>query len=85
MLIMSTRVSDAIISNLRIYRTVRGMKQSQLGQLLDVSATYIGMIERLTTKPSKETGKRIEDIFNGKSIDFLLSEFELKGTITNEI
>lgn len=51
----------AIGKNIRKYRKARNLSQDSLAELVDVSANYIGMIERGEKKPSLETFLMIAD------------------------
>ncbi|MDO4742608.1 MAG: helix-turn-helix transcriptional regulator [bacterium] len=59
--------------NLRILRKSKGYTQGQLGKLLGVSASTVGMYEQNRRAPQSTMLKRISDVFN-VSTDVLLLE-----------
>lgn len=63
----------SIGSNIRKYRLERGMKQEQLAELTNLSANYIGMIERADKIPSLTTFIRIINALN-VSADMILGD-----------
>ena len=49
---------------LAYYRTINGMTQKQLGDLVGVSDATIGSYERSEREPSFETEEALADVFN---------------------
>lgn len=59
--------------NIRKYRIERGMKQEQLAELTNLSANYIGMVERADKVPSLTTFIHILNALD-VSADMVLSD-----------
>lgn len=72
-----------IITNLRMNRILHNKSQRELADLLDISPTYIHMIETKKATPGRDTAQRIENIFN-EPISHLLKVAE-KGELEIEI
>ncbi len=63
----------SIGQNIRKYRLENGMKQEQLAELTNLSANYIGMVERADKIPSLTTFIRILNALN-VSADMVLGD-----------
>ncbi len=63
---------------LRNLRENKGIKQEDLGKILDLSASTIGMYEQGRRQPDNETLIRMADFFN-VSVDYLLGKTEVRN------
>lgn len=71
--------------NIRKYRLERGMKQEQLAELTDLSANYIGMVERADKIPSLTTFIHILNALDVSADmvlgDVLNSRYEIRSSL----
>ncbi len=71
--------------NIRKYRLERGMKQEQLAELTNLSANYIGMVERADKIPSLTTFIRIINALNVSADmvlgDILNNKYEIRSSL----
>lgn len=71
--------------NIRKYRLERGMKQEQLAELTNLSANYIGMVERADKIPSLTTFIRILNALDVSADmvlgDVLNNRYEIKSSL----
>lgn len=74
---------DTIGQNIRKYRLANKMRQEDLAEKVNLSANYIGMIERGEKIPSLET---FIDIINALQVssDMILSDVLEKGYIVKD-
>ncbi len=75
----------SIGQHIRKYRIEKGMKQEQLAELTNLSANYIGMVERADKIPSLTTFIRILNALN-VSADMVLGDvlndrYEIKSSL----
>lgn len=59
------------VSVLKVQRVVRGLTQTEVGEKLGVSQTYITMLESMRTRPSKKVSEKLEDLFDMELDDLL--------------
>lgn len=79
---------DSIGRNIRKFRVDRKVRQEDLAEMTNLSATYIGMVERGEKTPSLESFLSIVNALN-ISADLVLSEvlshkYEIKTSVLNE-
>ncbi len=79
---------ETIGINIRKFRVARKMRQEDLAEKTDLSANYIGMVERGEKIPALETFIKIADALN-VSADMLLCDvvaagYEVKNSMLNE-
>lgn len=55
---------------LKEYREKRGMTQSEVAHLSNISRSYFTMIESGSKTPTVETAKKIAKVLNFKWVDF---------------
>ena len=65
----------SIGKNIRKYRNNKKLRQEQLAEMTDLSANYIGMVERGEKAPSMETFLKIANALE-VSADLLLVDWE---------
>lgn len=68
----------SIGKNIRKYRLAKGLRQEDLAERADLSANYIGMIERGEKVPSLESFINIVNVL-GVSSDMILTDVLYKG------
>lgn len=74
---MRKRGASMFSKRLRNLRENKGMKQEELGDMLGLSASTIGMYEQGRRQADNETLIKIADFFD-VSIDYLLGKTEVK-------
>lgn len=60
-----------IVTELKMQRMLHNMSQKELGERIGVIQTYINKLETQKEIPSRETSKKLDDIFNIKIHDLL--------------
>ncbi len=71
----------SIGKNIRKYRNNKKLRQEQLAEMTDLSANYIGMVERGEKAPSMETFLKIANALE-VSADLLLVDVLDRGYVT---
>lgn len=79
---------DSIGRNIRKFRVDKKVRQEDLAEMTNLSATYIGMVERGEKTPSLESFLSIVNALN-ISADLVLSEvlshkYEIKASVLND-
>ena len=79
---------NSIGINIRKYRNRKGMRQEDLAEKTELSAVYIGMLERGEKLPSLETFIKIANALEVSSdmllCDVLNAGYEIKNSVLND-
>ena len=72
-----TNIKVYLGSNIRKYRTLNGISQAKLAEMVDMATNYLGLIENGKKFPSAKMIERIADALGLDSIDlFIFSSIE---------
>ncbi len=82
-----SKVIERLGANIRLFRQMKGMTQERLSELVDVSSSYIGYLERGKKKPSLDLLEKISDVLEVEPSTLIGSSerpvnIELKKLIT---
>ncbi|HHW39601.1 MAG TPA: helix-turn-helix transcriptional regulator [Syntrophomonadaceae bacterium] len=58
-----SNIKKTVGNNIRLLRRARGMTQERLAEIVDVSGSYIGYLERGKRSPSLDLLAKIADVF----------------------
>ncbi len=58
-----SNIRKTVGNNIRLLRRARGMTQERLAEIVDVSGSYIGYLERGKRSPSLDLLAKIADVF----------------------